>query len=95
MTFEELVVGSREQTLTLLNGYSADIKFDPFYHRWYYNLYQSGTLLFAGVSLTPDTLPLEGMTDYYLACIERNPDKKEYEPFDELGGILALVEVTE
>lgn len=92
---EELVVASKEQRLTLLNGYFADIKFDPFYKRWYYDLYQGTKLLFAGVPLVPNTLPLRGITNYYLGCLERGNPHEFYEPYDELGGRLALIEVQE
>lgn len=91
----ELVVASKEQTLTLLNGYSAEIKFDPFYKHWYYNLYQGDTLMFAGVSLLPNTLPLHGITNYYLGCLYTGEPNEFYEPFDELGGLLKLIEVQE
>lgn len=93
MLINELLVSSEEQRLTLLNGYSADIKFDPFYKRWYYNLYQGTTLMFAGVPLIPDTFPLDGMTNYYLAVIDKLDDGLPYEPYNELGSRLGLLEI--
>lgn len=93
MIINELIVGSQEQTLTLLNGYVADIRFDPFYKRWYYNLYNNNELVFAGVPLNPDTFPLEGFTNYYLGIIDKVDDKLPYEPYNELGSKLGLLEI--
>lgn len=93
MTINELLVSSEEQRLTLLNGYSANIKFDPFHKRWYYDLYQGDTLMFAGVPLVPDTFPLDGFTNYYLAVIDKLNDNEQYEPYNELGSRLGLLEI--
>lgn len=95
MTFQELVVASEEQTLSLLDGYSAVIKFDPFYKRWYYDLYQGESLVYAGVALNPDTLPLGRFNNYSLGLIDKIADGSFYEPYNELGSRLGLVEAQE
>lgn len=95
MTINELIVASEEQTLTLLNGYSADIKFDPYHKRWYYNLYKDRVLVYAGLALVPNSLPLHGISEYSLGLVDKLDDKQRYEPFNELGSRLGLVEVTE
>lgn len=95
MTVNELVVASKEQDLTLLDGNYAKIFFDPFYKRWYYNLYKDGEIAYAGVALDPDTFPLMNMSSYYLGLIDQIDSKEAYEPFVELGNRLLLLEVTE
>ena len=93
MTINELVVSSEEQKLTLSDGYSADIKFDPFYKRWYYDLYLNNEVLYAGVALNPDSAPLIQFTNYSLGLIDKMNDKLFYEPFAELGSRLGLIEI--
>lgn len=78
MEINELVVNSEEQKLTLLNGYVAFIKFDPFYKRWYYDLYQGDELKFAGVALNPNTIPLSKFTNYSLGLIDKLSDADYY-----------------
>lgn len=95
MTINELVVASEEQKLSLPNGYSADIKFDPFYKRWYYNLYQNNELLYAGIALNPDSAPLLDFTNYSLGLIDKLDSNVPYEPYSELGSRLGLIEITE
>lgn len=96
MTVNELIVSSNEQLLSLSNGYSARIFFDPFYKRWYYNMYDSdGTLLYAGIALNVDTAPLKNIAPYYLALVDKASDDESYEPYNELGSRLGLLEVTE
>ena len=95
MKLIELTVGSKEQTVLLSNNYSADIKFDVFYKRWYYDLYENGVLKFAGVALNANTLPLFSMSPVSLGLIDIVGDNEEYEPYNELGTRLMLVEVTE
>lgn len=90
-----LIVTSEEQWLQLSGGYSADIKFDYIYKRWYYDLYKEDVLAFAGIPLTKDCTTLKGISPTYLAIVENNEFNVEYEPFSELGGILLLVEVVE
>ena len=87
MTINELVVSSEEQKLTL------SIKFDPFYKRWYYDLYLNNELLYAGVALNPDSAPLMQFTNYSLGLIDKMNDKLFYEPFAELGSRLGLIEI--
>lgn len=96
MTVNELLVSSKEQLISLSDGYSARIYFDPFYKRWYYNLYGSdGVLLYAGIALTVDTAPLNNITPYYLSLVDKVGDDASYEPFNELGSRLGLLEVIE
>lgn len=95
MKLTELVVESKEQTVVLSDGYSADIKFDVFYKRWYYDLYKDGELKFAGVALNVNTVGLYKMASVCLALIDIVGDKEEYEPYNELGTRLMLVEVAE
>lgn len=95
MKLTELVVESKEQTVVLSDGYSADIKFDVFYKRWYYDLYKDGELKFAGVALNANTVGLYKMSPVCLAVIDIVGDKEEYEPYNELGTRLMLVEVAE
>lgn len=89
----ELVVSSKEQKLTLKDGYSVDIKFDPFYKRWYYNLYQYDEILYAGIALNPDSMPLFDFTDYSLGLIDKIDGNSFYEPYSELGSRLGLIEI--
>lgn len=95
MKITKLEVGSKEQTIVLSNGYTADIKFDVFYKRWYYDLYKNGELKFAGVALNVNTVGLFNMSPVSLGLIDIVGDKTEYEPYDELGMRLMLVEVAE
>lgn len=88
----ELVVSSKEQYLQLADGHSADILFDPFYKRWYFNLYLNGELLYAGVSLTPDTIGLLGIYGYSLGLVDKLSNNDAYEPYVELGVRLGLME---
>lgn len=90
-----LSVSSAEQTIALYDGYTAVIKFDLIYKRWYYDLYQNGVLRYAGISLTPDTAGLYEISPYSLAVVDRSEDKGFYEPYNELGARLGLLEVRE
>lgn len=93
MTLNELIVSSEEQTLKLSGGYSAKILFDPYYKRWYYNLYNGNAIVYAGIPLDPNTAPLAGFTDYYLGCVDKLANNEPYEPYDELGSRLGVIEV--
>lgn len=93
MTINELSVSSEEQNIFLSNGYSATIRFDMIYKRWFFDLYLGGELLYAGLTLTPDTAALAGISDLTLGLVDYSDDKKEYEPFNELGARLALMEI--
>lgn len=95
MKFFKLTVASEEQNLALRDGYSADIRFDPIYKRWYYNLYRYGEPLYMGVALNVDSAPLVYFEPHSLALIDTYGTKDFYEPYDELGKRLALIEVTE
>lgn len=95
MTIEELVVSSEEQLLSLDNGYTADLRFDPFYKRWFFDLYENETLIYAGVALNEDTVPLLRISKKSLGCLDKLDDKNFFEPYSELGSRLALVEVNE
>lgn len=90
-----LTISSEEQTITLLDGYTADIKFDACYKRWYYDLYYYGELIAAGIALNPDTAPLLGFFGDSLGLIDSGDARDTYEPYAELGGRLELVEIAE
>lgn len=91
----DLTLSSEEQNITMLDGYSAEIRFDACYKRWYYNLYYYGELLAAGVALNPDTAPLLGFFDDTIGVVDSGDKKVVYEPYSELGGRLKLVEIKE
>lgn len=93
MEINLLNVESKEKAITLRDGYVADIRFDLVYKRWYYDLYKDGELLYAGISLTPNSCGLLKINDYCLGLMDRVPDEEEYEPYVELGSKLGLLEV--
>lgn len=95
MTLTDLQVTSKEQTIYLQGGCYAVIKFDMIYKRWYYDLYQGGELKYAGISLLPDTAPLNNIAQVSLCLVDLVRDKKSYEPFSELGSRLALMELAD
>lgn len=95
MTLTDLGVVSEEQTITLQDGYSAVVRFDLIYKRWFYDLYRANELVYAGVALTPDTAPLNNISDVSLCLIDLVRDKEQYEPYSELGGRLALMELAD
>lgn len=90
-----LTVASEEQNITMLDGYSAEIRFDACYKRWYYNMYYYGELVAAGIALNADTAPLLGFFNGSLGLVDTGNKKEEYEPYVELGDRLNLVEITE
>lgn len=94
-TISELTVPSEEQTLNLLNGHTAEIKFDAVYKRWYFNLYNLGEPIAMGIALNADTAPLLGYVNDSLGLVDSVGDKEPYEPFNELGTRLSLMEITE
>ena len=94
-TIFDLTLASEEQNITMLNGYSAEIKFDACYKRWYYNLYLYGELVACGIALNPDTAPLLGFSKDSLGIVDTGNKKDIYEPYEELGGRLQLVEIVE
>lgn len=87
-----LSVNPKEQILGLANGYSANIKFDPFYFRWYYDLYLNNELVYSGIALVPDSNGLLNISKTSLGIIDTGNKYEEYEPYTELGTRLALVE---
>lgn len=91
----ELSVSAEEQIVNLLDGYSADIKFDPFYFRWYYNLYKDGEMLYAGISLTPTSAGLLNISLVGLGIVDTGDKNVDYEPYVSLGNRLMLVETSE
>lgn len=91
----ELTLASEEQTITMLDGYSAEIRFDACYKRWYYNLYYYGELVAAGIALNADTAPLLGFFTNTLGLVDSGEKREVYEPYVELGGRLKLVEIAE
>ena len=48
-----------------------------------------------GIALNADTAPLLGYVDDSVGLVDVVGDKEEYEPYDELGTRLGLVEITE
>lgn len=94
-TVYDLTLSSEEQNITLLDGYSAEIRFDACYKRWYYNLYYYGEIVAAGIALNPDTSPLLGFVNDSLGLIDTGNKGEIYEPYAELGGRLSLVEINE
>lgn len=95
MTFNSLGVAPKEQTLALSQDYSAEIKFDPFYFRWYCNLYSGDDIVAAGIALDPNTAGLLDITPVCLAVYDAGNPKETYEPYEELGNRLAVIEVVE
>ncbi len=95
MKFYELRVGSNEQIVGLKDGYKAQLKFDPFYKRWYYDLYKYNELICAGIALNVDSAPLVAFAGHSLALLDKYGTRDFYEPYNELGKRLALVEIIE
>ena len=95
MDVVELGVSSEEQTIYLQDGYSATIRFDMIYKRWFFDLYLGEELVYAGIPLGVDTVPLLNISKEGLGLIDAVKDKLEYEPYSELGSRLVLVEVTQ
>ena len=92
---ELAVTAQEEQNIVLSNGYTAALRFDMVYKRWFYDLYLNDVLVYAGVALTPDTAPLHGISPVSLGIVDFSEDKSEYEPYSELGARLALMEITQ
>ena len=95
LTSTELKVMPQEQTIILQNGYSAAIRFDMIYKRWFYDLYYGNTLVYAGMALTPGTAALLNISKVGLGLVDTANDKETYEPYAELGSRLALMEIAE
>lgn len=90
----QLSVSAEEQYIGLTDGYTADIRFDPFYYRWYYDLYYDGELLYAGISLTPDSCGLLHISTKALGLLDVGDKNVDYEPYPSLGNRLVLIEVS-
>lgn len=93
MTLTDLGVTAKEQTVYLQGGYSAALRFDMIYKRWFCDLYHEGVLVYAGIPLTIDTAPLNGISPVSVCVVDLSYSKEEYEPFAELGSRLALMEL--
>lgn len=95
MTVNEISVSSKEQTIQLSNGWVANVKFDPIYKRWFCDIYLGTTLVYAGVPLNVDSFPLRHISPLYIGVFDRMDSNADYEPYLELGGRLALLEITD
>ena len=95
MTLTDLGVTSKEQTVYLQGGYSASLRFDMIYKRWFCDLYQGAELKYAGIPLVVDSAPLNGISPVSLCVVDLSDSKEEYEPFAELGSRLALMELAD
>lgn len=95
MRYSSLGVVSKEQTLALSGERSVEIKFDPFYFRWYGNFYANGELVAAGIALDPNTAGLLDIEPVCLAIYDSGDPKVKYEPYEELGDRLAVIEVVD
>lgn len=94
----KLNIRSEEQTITLSNGYTAELKYNVFDKYWYYNLFDiQQTPVFYGMALKPDTCATRDLTRNenipLLVMLDEVPDSKEaYNPYVEIGGRLGLYE---
>lgn len=95
MRYSSLGVVPKEQTLALSEERSVEIKFDPFYFRWYGNFYANGELVAAGIALDPNTAGLLDIEPVCLAIYDSGDPKVKYEPYEELGDRLAVIEVVD
>lgn len=95
----KLVIASEEQTLTLNNNYSAELRYNVFNKYWYYNLYnQLGEAILYGMALKPNCCPAYHLTHNSeipkLVMYDEAPEsKEEYNPYVEIGGRLGLYEI--
>lgn len=95
MAVNSLGIAAKEQTVTLANGMTADIKFDPFYYRWYANYYSDGELVACGVALDPNTAGVLDILPVSLGVVDTGDPKVKYEPYEQLGNRLAVIEIVE
>lgn len=95
MSVNSLGIAAKEQTITLANGMTAEIKFDPFYYRWYANYYSEGELVAGGIALDPNTAGLLNILPVTLGIIDTGNPKEFYEPYEQLGNRLAVIEIVE
>lgn len=93
MNITSLGVVPGEQALNLSNNTSIDIKFDPFYYRWYANYYEDGVLVAAGIALDPDTFGMLDIMQVSCGIVDTGNPKEKYEPYEQLGDRLAVIEI--
>lgn len=93
MNIYSLGVEAKEQALNLSNNVSVDIKFDPFYYRWYANYYQDGELVAAGIALDPDVFGMNNILLTHIGLFDTGNHKEKYEPYEQLGDRLAVIEI--
>lgn len=92
-TAVKLSVSSEPQTMNLNDGYTAELRFDPFYYRWFYDLYKEDELLYSGIALTPDSCGLLNICNVAIGMVDTGMPEGEYEPYNALGTRLNIVEV--
>ena len=93
MTITSLGVESNEQYLNLSNDMSINIRFDPFYYRWYADYYEDGDLVAAGIALDPNTFGLLNIRQTFCGLVDTGDPKTQYEPYEQLGNRLAVIEI--
>ena len=92
-TISTLSISSEPQSMNLANGYVAELRFDPFYYRWFYDLYKEGELLYAGIALTPDSCGLLNISDAAIGMLDTENPAGDYEPYNAIGTRLMIIEV--
>lgn len=94
---EQISVSSKEQTISLRDGYSAELFYNVFNKFWYYNLIgPDGSYLFYGISLIPDSFAQNNYSGEYPKLFVMDiteGSNEEYNPYLELGGRLALFSI--
>ena len=93
MNITSLGVASEEQALNLSDTMSVDIKFDPFYYRWYADYYEDGELVAAGIALDPNTFGMLGILNTSCGVVDTGNPKQKYEPYEQLGDRLAVIQI--
>lgn len=89
----KLSVSSEPQTMNLNDGYTAELRFDPFYYRWFYDLYHEEELLYSGIALTPDSCGLLNINNISIGMVDTGVPAGTYEPYNAIGTRLNIVEV--
>ena len=92
-TVTKLSVTSEPQTMNLNDGYTAELRFDPFYYRWFYDLYKDEELLYSGIALTPDSCGLLNISNIAIGMVDTDDPVGEYEPYNAIGTRLMVIEV--
>lgn len=95
MQIYSLGVQSQEQTLNLSDSTKINIRFDPFYYRWYGDYYQDGVLVAAGIALDPNTFGCKDILGSSCGIVDIGDPKEEYEPYEQLGNRLAVIQIDE